>query len=139
MSTERKRVLCFRRCQEVGGGGICWGIRKEPAGNSFVTGTQWGLELELLPAKSPPELPPTCLECLKPEKQGGPPEVVILRLAHLGKRRKEGREAGKGGGRWEKRREGGRPRHIFRREQTHVCTQSQICIHQYPSETRVCK
>lgn len=66
----------FQEMPEVDGGGVCWGIRKEPAGNSFVPGAQWELELDLSPAKSPPELPPTCWECPEPPKQGGPPEAA---------------------------------------------------------------
>lgn len=59
---------------EVGGGGVCWGIRKEPAGNSFVTGAPWGLELDLSPAKSPPGPPPPA-GSLRP-RTGGPPEAA---------------------------------------------------------------
>lgn len=117
MRTECKRVLCSKICREVGGEGIFWGIREEPEGNSFLGGAQWGLELDFSPAKSPPELPPTCWECWKPEKQGGPPEAVTLWPAHLGKRRKK---SGKGGGR-----EGGRLRElkekgIGKETQTHI-------------------
>ena len=35
-----KRVLCPGRCGEVSGGGTQWGIREEPAGNSFLAGAQ---------------------------------------------------------------------------------------------------
>lgn len=113
MKTECKRVLCSRICREVGGEEICWGIREEPEGNSFLTGTQWGLELDFSPAKSPPELPPTCWECWKPEKQGGPPEAVILHTWAKGERR-----VGEG--------EGGRLREVKEKEigretQTHIC------------------
>lgn len=79
----------------MGGRGLL-GIRKEPARDSFVPGAPWGLELDLSPAKSPPELPPTCWE---PEatEQG-----AHLRQPHLDqrsqRRKKRGGERGLGGG-----------------------------------------
>lgn len=130
MSRDCKNILCSGRCREVSGGGIGWGIREEPAGNSFITGAQWGLELDFSPAKSCPELPASCWECPKPGKQGGPPEVAILRSAHLGEKRKREKksEGGRGyKGERERRRE--TQTRIFRRVYTLLCTQSQIHIH----------
>lgn len=58
--------------------------------------------------------------------------MVIPRPAHLDERKKKsgrGRKEGEGR-RWKKRRKGREtPIYIFRKVQTHVCTQSQIRIH----------
>lgn len=94
---QNKKGPLFREMPEVGGGGVCWGIRKEPAGNSFVPGAPWGLELDLSPAKSPPERPPTCWEGLKPRRQGGPPEAVTPGQREPEEEGKRGREEA---GRW---------------------------------------
>jgi len=50
--TEKKGPL-FQEMLEVSGGGICWGIREGPAGNSFLNGAPWGLELDFSPAEIP--------------------------------------------------------------------------------------
>lgn len=53
MSTERKKGSFVPGDARGSGGGICWGIREGPAGNSFLTGAPWGLELDFSPAEIP--------------------------------------------------------------------------------------
>ena len=107
-------------------GGLGKGLQGIPFSMGLRGGWSWIFHL----LRSPPELLLTCWECPKPEKQGGPPEVVILRPVHLGKRRKKsggGRTVGDRGGETKGEWEGRSDTHLWNSVDT-CCSATQSCL-----------
>ena len=112
-------------------GGLGKGLQGIPFSLGLHGGWSWIFHL----LRSPPELLPTCWECPKPEKQGGPPEVAILRPAHLGKRRKKsggGWTVGDRGGETKGEREGHSDTNL--RKSVDTCSVAQSCPTLRPHE-----
>ena len=113
------------------GEGSVGGLGKGLQGIPFSLGLRGGWSWIFHLLRSPSELLPTCWECPKPEKQGGPPEVVILRPAHLGKRRKKSggrRTVGDRGGETKGEREGRSDTHLWNSVDTCCCSATQSCL-----------